>query len=150
MELNWFCTGVHIKSKASIFNEVFMNYSACWRSKMALTSIRCLSINTRANRVTIVCYIITRIFNPLQVLGSHISTLSNKDTRELFYVVNNARCQLILLLLFNYYSSFVQLSCSALFYEIILFNSISLFSFHVHPVNIQLWSWIVFQLFWSR
>ncbi len=126
-----------IKSKASMFTEAFMNYSACWRSKMALASIRCLSINTRANRVAIVCSVITRIFNPMQVLVSHISTLSNKDTCELFYVVNNARCQLLLLLLFNYCSSFVQLSCSALFDEIILFDSISLFSFHVHPVNIQ-------------
>ncbi len=79
-----------------------MNYSACWKSKKALVSIRCLTINTKANRVAIDCSIIARIFNPMQVLGGHISTPSNNDTRELFRVVNNARCQLLMLLLFNY------------------------------------------------
>jgi hypothetical protein len=60
----------------------FMNYLGCWRSKKALVSIRCLTINTRANRVAFVCSVITRIFNPMEVLGSHISTLSNKYTHE--------------------------------------------------------------------
>jgi hypothetical protein len=73
-----------------------MNYSACCGSNKALVGIRCLTINTQANRVTIVCSVIARIFNPMQVLGSHMSTLSNKDTQVLFCAVNNACCQLLL------------------------------------------------------
>jgi hypothetical protein len=139
-----------IKSKASVLVRAFMHYSACWRSKKALVSIRCLTINTRANRVAIVYSVIARIFNPMQVLGSHISTLSNKDTCDLFCVVNNARSQLlwciIVQLLFIFCSTFMQ----CLFDEIILFDLILLFSIHVHLVNIQFWSWIVFQVFRSR
>ncbi len=145
MELDWFCTGV-LNVRHLCLMRAFMNYSACWRSKKALVSIRCLTINTQANRVAIVCSIITWIFNLIQVLGGHISTLSNKDTCDFcvwIMLVANYYCLI-------YCSSFVRLSCSALFNEIILFDLILLFSFHVHPVNIQFWSWIVLQVFWSH
>jgi hypothetical protein len=46
-----------------------MNYSAFWRSKKALASIRLLPINIRANRVVIVCSVITRIFYPYASIG---------------------------------------------------------------------------------
>jgi hypothetical protein len=78
-----------------------MNYLLAGEAKKALISIRCLTINTRANRVAIVCSGIARIFNHMQMTGGHISTLLNKNTHELFCVVNNAFCQLLLLLLFN-------------------------------------------------
>ncbi len=78
-----------------MFNEGFMNYSACWRIKKALVGMRCFTINTQANRVAIVCSVIAMIFNSMQVLGGHISTISNKDTRDLFCVVNNTRYQLL-------------------------------------------------------
>ncbi len=101
----------------------FINYSAYWRSKKALASTSdATSFNTRANRVAIVCSVIKRIFNPMQVLGGHISTFSNNDTRDLFCVLNDARCQLLLFtivpfivhLLFDFCSVFhsMKLFCS--------------------------------------
>jgi hypothetical protein len=53
-----------IKCKASVFNEGFY----------ALFSLHigCHTFNTRANRVVIVCSVIIKIFNPMQVLDSHI------------------------------------------------------------------------------
>ncbi len=61
-----------------------MNDSACWRSKKALASIRCLTINTWVNRIVIVSSIITRIFLPYaSVWWSHFNLFS-KDTCDYF------------------------------------------------------------------
>jgi hypothetical protein len=38
----------------------------------------------------------------MQVLGGHISTLSNKDTCALFCIVNNARCLLLLFIIVQF------------------------------------------------
>ncbi len=73
-----------------------MNYSACWRSKKALVSIRCHTFNTWAKRVVIVCSVIARIFNPLQVLGSHISTFFKWHSWFYFVFVYSDRCRLLL------------------------------------------------------
>ncbi len=55
-----------------------MNCSAFWIGKEALVGIRCLTINTRSNRVASVSSIIKGYFNPVQMLDSHISTYSIK------------------------------------------------------------------------
>jgi hypothetical protein len=55
-----------------------------------------LTINTQSNRVVIISSVITRIFfNPVQCLGGHISTCSNKDTRDLFMLCIVLMCQLV-------------------------------------------------------
>jgi hypothetical protein len=135
MESDWFCTGV-LKVRHPYLMRA-MNYSAPWRSIKAVVSIRCLTFNTRANRVAIVCFVIARIFNPMQALGGHISTLSNKDSRDLFCVVNSAHCQLlsciivqfIVNLLFDFHSVFCLMK---------LFSSTRFYCpVSCHPVNIQ-------------
>jgi hypothetical protein len=68
MELDWFCTGV-LKVRNLCLMRAYMNYSACWRSKKALVGIRCLTIITCANRVAIVCSVITNIFEPYGSFG---------------------------------------------------------------------------------
>jgi hypothetical protein len=93
-----------------------MNYSACWRSKKALVSIRCHTFNTGANRVVIVCSVIARIFKPMQVLGSNSFQPFQKTLMIYFAFVNDACCQLILFnivkfivhLLFDFCSIFMQ------------------------------------------
>jgi hypothetical protein len=47
------------------------------KQKGSRLHIRCHTFNTRANRVVIVGSIFTKIFNPMQVLDSHISTFLN-------------------------------------------------------------------------
>jgi hypothetical protein len=88
-----------------------MNYSACWRSKKALASTRCHTFNTQANRVVIICSVITRIFNPMKCWTVTFQPLSI-DTRDYL-------CLLIIacshLLLFDYYLILCSISFSACF-----------------------------------
>jgi hypothetical protein len=74
MELDWLCTGV-LKVSHLCYMKGFYE-APSWVSKKALVGIRCLTINTRANRVVIVSSVITRIFLTLCNIGwSHfIST----------------------------------------------------------------------------
>ncbi len=102
-----------------------MNFFAgCTR---ALGNMQYLTINTRSNRVVINSSVITRIFFiSVQCLDSHISTCFNKDTRDFFYVVHNARVPVIscsiLLLLFNFHLSFVRLLFDFVFIRFFAFN----------------------------
>jgi hypothetical protein len=130
---------------------------ALWTIQLAGESKRLslawgLTINM-ANRVAIVCSVIVRIFNPMQVLGGHISALSNKDTCDLFCVVNNTCCQLlsciivqfIVHLLFDSHAVFIQwdyfvqfdfivhFSCSPSKYSVLILDCIPGISI---PLNI--------------
>jgi hypothetical protein len=60
MELDWLCTGV-LKVSHLCYMKGFYELLS-WVSKKALVGIRCLTINTQANRVVIVSSVITRIF----------------------------------------------------------------------------------------
>jgi hypothetical protein len=52
-----------------------MNYSACWRSKTVLVSTSDVTLLIpRQDTVVVVSSVITKIFNPKQVLNSPIST----------------------------------------------------------------------------
>jgi hypothetical protein len=72
-----------------------MKNSACWRGEEALVGIRCLTINTRANRVVIVCSVITKIFWPYASIGLSHFNLFNKDTCDLFMLRIMLVCQLL-------------------------------------------------------
>jgi hypothetical protein len=71
------CTGV-LKVRhpclTRAFHELFglleKQKGSCWH-------IRCDTFNTWANRVAVICSVITKIFNPMQMLDSHISTFFN-------------------------------------------------------------------------
>ncbi len=95
----------------------------CWVSTKALSNIRCLTMNTRSNRVVIISSVITRIFfNSVQCWTVTFQPISIK-TLVIIYIVHNAHVPviscIILLLLFNYFvvvrlsfdfcSSFVRL-----------------------------------------
>ncbi len=72
-----------IKS-ASVFNKDFYElFSLQKKQNGSRLHIQCYTFKTQANRVVIVSSIITKIFNPMQVLDGHISTFLN-DTRVLF------------------------------------------------------------------
>ncbi len=61
-----------------MFNEGFYElFGLLEKQKGSCLHIRCHTFNTRANRVAIICSVITKIFNPMQVLDSHISTSLN-------------------------------------------------------------------------
>jgi hypothetical protein len=126
-----------------------MNYSACWRSKKALVSIICHTFTTRANRVVIVCSIIATIFNLCKCWA--VTFQPFQMTLMIYHVfVNNAHCQLLLFnivwfivhFLFDFCSIFMQ--CFLLWDYFVWFDFIV--QFHVHPVKMQSWSWIVFQV----
>jgi hypothetical protein len=69
---------------ASVFNKGFYKlFSLLKKQKGSRLHIQCHTFNTQANRVAIVCSVITKIFNPMQVLDSHIQTFLN-DIRVLF------------------------------------------------------------------
>jgi hypothetical protein len=74
-----------------------MNYSACWISKKALVSTSDATplIPGQICMVVIVCSIITKIFNPMQVFDGHIST----SLTLVFYLclLIIAYCQLLFL-----------------------------------------------------
>jgi hypothetical protein len=87
-----------------VFNEGFLNYSACWRIKTALVSFQPFKIKT------LVIYSV------------------------LLIILVASYCRVLLFnLLFIFCSTLMQ----CLFDEIILFDSILLFNFHAHPLNIQ-------------
>ncbi len=72
-----------------------MNHSA---------GIRCLTINTWANRVVIVSSVITRIFSTLCNIGQSHFNMFNKDIHDLFRLCIVLVCQsyrVLLLLLFD-------------------------------------------------
>jgi hypothetical protein len=79
MELDWLCTGA-LKVSHLCCMEGFYELLS-WVNKKALVAIRCLTINTWANRVVIVSSVITRIFVTLYNVGqsSHFN-LYNKDS----------------------------------------------------------------------
>ncbi len=67
-----------------MFNEGFHElFTLLEKQKGSHLNIRCHTFNTQANRAVIVCTVITKIFNPMQVLEGHILTFLN-DTRDLF------------------------------------------------------------------
>jgi hypothetical protein len=117
-----------------------MNYSAWWRSKKALASIRCLIINTRANRVAIVCSVITRIFLPYANVGRSPFNLFDKDTCDLFMLWTMLVVPVIVVY-YCCYCSIYYLSlfdiCSV-FHSIILFYSILLFSWFTSKYSIMI------------
>jgi hypothetical protein len=93
-----------------------MNYLSCWRSKKALASIRCLTINIRANRVAIVYSVITRLFltlckcwavtfQPMQIKTLMIHSV-------LWIMLVASYCCVLLLLLFNLSFIFCSTFCS--------------------------------------
>jgi hypothetical protein len=115
------------------------------------SSLKCLIINTRANRVVIVSSVITKIFSLYANVGRSHFNLFNKDTRDLFMLwimLVASYCCLLLLLLFDYLFILVRLLFSVSFNYFVWFYFIVQFSCSL--VNIQFWSWIVFQVFWSR
>ncbi len=91
------------------------------------------------------------IFFNSAILDGHISTYFNKDTCDLFMLCIVFMCQLycvvfyycrsIILLLFDLYLILLDFC----FHSILL-----LFIVHCAWENFQFWSWIVFQIFWSR
>jgi hypothetical protein len=81
-----------------------MNYLACWKSKKALVSTSDVKLNTRANRVAIVCSIITKIFNPMQMLDGHLLQL----TLVIFMPVHSCPSPVIIILLLSDYCFIVQ------------------------------------------
>jgi hypothetical protein len=91
-----------------VFNEGFYElFSLLEKQKGSCLHIQFHTFNTGANRVVIVCSVITKIFNPMQVLDGHISTFLN-DTRVLILcLLIIARCQLFIVqLLFSALSSY--------------------------------------------
>jgi hypothetical protein len=66
-----------------VFNEGFyVLFSLLEKQKGFVCTSKCHTFNARVNRVVIVCSVITKIFNPMQVLDGHISTLIN-NTHDL-------------------------------------------------------------------
>jgi hypothetical protein len=104
-----------------VFNEGFSKlFSLLEKQKDSLFHIRCHTFNTRANRVAIVCSVITKIFNPLQVLGGHISTSLNNTGVLILCLLIIAHCQLhIVRFLF---SALFSYSYSTLLFSICIFQ----------------------------
>jgi hypothetical protein len=63
--------------------DVFELFGLLEKQQSPRQNIRCCTFNTRANRIVIVSSVITKIFNPVQVLDGYISTFLN-DTLVLF------------------------------------------------------------------
>ncbi len=76
--------------------------------------------NTQANRVAIVCSVITEIFNPMQVLDDHISTSLNDTSVLILCLLIISHCQLLI----------VRLLFSALF-SYLLFDFIVQYSYYL-------------------
>jgi hypothetical protein len=60
MELDWLCIG-ELKVSHLCYMKGFYELLS-WLGNEALVGIKCLTINTRANRVVVVSSVITRIF----------------------------------------------------------------------------------------
>jgi hypothetical protein len=91
-----------------------MNYSASWRSKKVLFNIGCHTFNTRANRIVIVSSVITKIFNPVQVLDCHIQSF--------LMILSFYQCLLVLLLVpVSYCSVLFSAIRSVICYSVLLF-----------------------------
>ncbi len=105
-----------------MFNACFYElFSLLEKQNGSRLHIRCRAFNTWANRVAIVCSVITKIFNPVQVLDGDISTFLN-NTCVNSVLVNN--CSLPVL----YCLTFVQCFCSVIHCSILLFSIHTIFS----------------------
>ncbi len=129
MELDWLCTGVlkvrHLWQGGLLWTIQFAGEA----KRLSLANF-----NTRANRVAIVCSVITRMFNPMQTLGGHISTFFNPHS-WLFMLVNN--CPLPVTV-FDYYSILFWFYCSFHCSSFKLFSSDSgMYSRYFDPVTPQ-------------
>jgi hypothetical protein len=147
MELDWLCTGVLKVSHLCYMKGCYELLS--WVRKKALVGIRCLTINTRANRVVIVRSVITRTFLTLCNVGQ--SHLNRFQLRNLWfiYVVHNARLPVISCIIIV----IVQLIYSSVFFfcsTCVSFNYFVWFNVYCSLFIGKFWSWIVFQVFWSR
>jgi hypothetical protein len=69
-----------IKSWASLLNEDFFLTIRLAGEEVLVNTSDATPFNTRENMDVIVSSVITKIFNPMQVLNGHISTFLN-DTR---------------------------------------------------------------------
>jgi hypothetical protein len=102
-----------------VFNEGFYElFSLLQKQKGSHWHIRCHTFNTQANGVATVCPVITKIFNPMQVLDGHISTFL-EDTQDLFVLVNNF---LLPVIYCSIYCSLIQCSYSMQFFVRFNFN----------------------------
>jgi hypothetical protein len=124
-----------------------MNFSACRVCKEALVAIRCLTINTWANRVA-TSSVITRIFQPYASTGRSHFNLFNRHS--CIYVVNNA-CLPFISVYYCYYCSIYCLSLfdfCLLFIRLFCWIQLSLFIVHQKKYSILILD--VFQVFRSR
>jgi hypothetical protein len=87
MDPDWLGTGV-LKVRHPCLMRTFFNYSACWRSnKVLVNTFGAALLIPGQNRVVMVSSVITKTFNPMEVLDGHISTFLN-DTRVYSVLVN--------------------------------------------------------------
>jgi hypothetical protein len=88
-------------------NEGFYElFSLLKKHKASFLHIQYHTFNTRANRDAIICSVIRKIFNSVQMLDGHISTFLI-DTCDLFLLVNN--CSLPVIYCSTFVQCFVQL-----------------------------------------
>jgi hypothetical protein len=106
-----------------VFNEGFYElFSLLEKHKGSCLHIRCHTFNTRAIRVAIVCSIIAKIFNPLQILDGHISTSLNDTHVLILCLLITAHCRY---LLFDFCSVLCSvIRCSTLLFSICIIRKI--------------------------